>query len=244
MKRVIITLIFLFITLTSQGQLNVLSWNIQMRPIVLFPDKQLQRSVYINEFLQDYDIVVLQEAFEKRCLPILKPGFKHVIYPTKFNHSVSNGLMVLSKYKIEYYESISFDSCQGFDCLASKGATLFQITKDSIKYQFITTHLQSGSGKSFDRIRLTQIRQIKDLMLKNWSFGVRQVLMGDLNQNNGVVNFENILNLKNCNSDGCTWFSGTETQLLDYILSNFELSTFSIETVELSDHFPIRVIIE
>jgi len=244
MKRVLTTLLFLFMALQSQGQLNVLSWNIQMRPIWLFKNHQLERASFINEYLQDYDIVVLQEAFEKKCLPILTPGFNHVIYPSKQDKQISNGLLILSKYKIEYSETIFFDSCIGIDCVASKGATLFQITKDSIKYQFITTHLQSGNGKSFDKIRLSQIRQIKELMLKNWSFGVRQILIGDLNQNKGVEKFERLLNLKNCNENGCTWFSGTETQLLDYILSNFELSTFSIETVQLSDHFPIRVIIE
>ena len=167
-----------------------------------------------------------------------------MIYPSKKGKPISNGLFILSKYPIEYSETIYFDSCSGFDCIASKGATFFQITKDSIKYQFITTHLQSGDGKIQDKIRLSQIKQIKELMLKNWSFGVRQILIGDLNQKCGVDKFEKILNLRNCNWDGCTWFCGKETQLLDYVLSNFELTTFSIETVELSDHFPIRVIIE
>ena len=69
------------------------------------------------------------------------------------------------------------------------------------------------------------------------------MLLGDLNQNEGSNKFEEILNLKNCNTEGFTWFSDTKTQLLDYIFSNFEIETFSIETVELSDHFPIRVII-
>jgi endonuclease/exonuclease/phosphatase family metal-dependent hydrolase len=151
--------------------------------------------------------------------------------------------MILSKYPIDFYKTIYFDSCRGFDCLSSKGATLFQITKDSIKYQFITTHLQSGDGVKNDDIRLSQIRQIKKLMTDNYHIGVNQMLLGDLNQNEGSNKFEEILNLKNCNTEGCTWFSDTKTQLLDYIFSNFEIETFSIETVELSDHFPIRVII-
>lgn len=216
-----------------------------MRPIWLFPfDRQITRSDYINQFIQDYDVVVLQEAFEERCHRIIRPGFKQVILPSKFNHSISNGLMILSKYPIDFYQTIYFDYCSGFDCLSSKGATLFQITKDSIKYQFITTHLQSGDGVKNDHIRLSQIRQIKKLMTDNYHIGVNQMLLGDLNQNKGVNKFEEILNLRNCNTEGCTWFSNTKTQLLDYIFSNFELETFSIETVELSDHFPIRVIIK
>jgi|694.fasta_scaffold107345_6 endonuclease/exonuclease/phosphatase family metal-dependent hydrolase len=244
MKYYLLTLVFLLTPLLSLCQLNVLSWNVQMRPIWLFPfDRQITRSDYINQFIQDYDVVVLQEAFEKKSHRILRPGFNQVILPSKFNHSISNGLMILSKYPIDFYKTIYFDSCRGFDCLSSKGATLFQITKDSIKYQFITTHLQSGDGVKNDHIRLSQIRQIKKLMTDNYHIGVNQMLLGDLNQNEGSNKFEEILNLKNCNTEGCTWFSDTKTQLLDYIFSNFEIETFSIETVELSDHFPIRVII-
>lgn len=246
MKRILITITFLLISLLSLGQLNVLSWNVQMRPIWLFPfDKQIERSNYINQFCyQDYDLVLIQEAFEKKCYSILTRNFTEVILPSKFKKSISNGLMILSKYPIDFSQTIYFDSCRGIDCVASKGATLFQITKDSIKYQFITTHLQSGDGIKNDIIRLSQIRQINQLMSDNYAEGIKQILIGDLNQNKGIEKFEEILNLSNCNSDGCTWFSDTKTQLLDYILSNFEIETFSIETVELSDHFPIRVIIK
>lgn len=246
MKRVLITLTFLLISLLSLGQLNVLSWNIQTRPIWLFPfDKQISRSNYINQFCyQDYDVVLLQEAFERKCYPILTRNFTEVILPSKYKKSISNGLMILSKYPIDFYQTIYFDSCRGIDCVASKGATLFQITKDSVKYQFVTTHLQSNDGSKNDLIRLSQIRQIKDLMVRNYQLGVKQILIGDLNQSAGIEKFEEILNLNNCNTDGCTWFSDTKTQLLDYIFSNFEIETFSIETVELSDHFPIRVIIK
>lgn len=216
-----------------------------MRPIWLFPfDKQVQRSQPINQFSQDYDVVLFQEAFEKKCHSILSQEFSHIIYPNKFKHSVNNGLMILSKIPIDFYENIYFDSCRGLDCLSSKGATLFQITKDSIKYQFVTTHLQSGDGLKNDLVRLSQIRQIKQLMIDNYQEGVKQILLGDLNQSSGIQKFESILNLNNCNTDGCTWFSDTKTQLLDYIFTNFEIETFSIETVELSDHFPIRVIIK
>ena len=245
MKRFLLTLMFLIITLLSYGQLNVLSWNIQMRPIWLFPfDKQVQRSQFINEFCQDYDVVLFQEAFEKKCHSTLNQNFNQIIYPSKFERSINNGLMILSKYPIDFYKTIYFDSCRGFDCLSSKGATLFQITKDSIKYQFISTHLQASDGFKNDLIRLSQILQIKQLMIDNYQVGVKQILLGDLNQSSGIQIFESILNLNNCNTDGFTWFSNTKTQLLDYIFTNFEIETFSIETVELSDHFPIRATIK
>ena len=245
MKYYLLTLVFLLTSLLSLGQLNVLSWNVQMRPIWIFPfDKQITRAGFINQFCQDYDVVVFQEVFEKRCQLILEQNFYNVVLPSINKRIASNGLMVLSKYPIDFYQTIYFDSCRGIDCVASKGATLFQITKDSIKYQFVTTHLQSNDGSKNDLIRLSQIRQIKDLMSRNYQLGVKQILIGDLNQSLGIEKFEEILNLNNCNTDGCTWFSDTKTQLLDYIFSNFEIETFSIETVELSDHFPIRVIIK
>jgi len=243
--KLFFTIIFLLISFLSFSQLNVLSWNVQMRQIKLFPfDKQIKRSEIINQFLQDYDVVVLQEAFEIKCQSILRNNFHYIILPTKSKKIESNGLMILSKHPIDFYQTIYFDSCYGFDCLSSKGATLFQITRNNSKYQFITTHLQSNDGYKNDLIRVSQIRQIKKLMFLNYEKDINQILLGDLNQKEEVRKFEELLNLKNCNTDGFTWKFHKKKQLLDYVFSNFELKTFSIETVELSDHFPIRIIIE
>lgn len=223
------------------AQLSVISWNVQLRPIWIFPfDSQIERSMQINKFIIDNDIVVLQETFESKCFDILTPGFQFKILPSGVNHLVSNGIMILSKLPIDFYQVITFENCSGFDCLSPKGAVLFQITRDSTKYQFIATHLQSGEGRVKDLIRISQIKQIKDLMCSNFKVGIKQIVLGDLNQSNGVDKFEEILELKSANGDGFTWFSGRKTQLLDYVLSDFRLDNFSIERVELSDHYPIK----
>lgn len=242
--RALFSLAFMILTLLGWSQINLLSWNVQMRPTWLFPfGNQISRSTQISDYIQKFDVVVLQEVFEKKCYDNLSKKFDYIIQPSKSDGKATNGLLILSRYKIDYFETIYFDLCKSFDCLSDKGATLFQITIDSIKYQIINTHLQSGDGEKNDFIRKSQINQISQLMNKYYLNGVRQILMGDLNQSDGAVEFEKILNLNNCNSTGCSWYSETKTKLLDYVLTNFELDAFSIGDIKLSDHYPIQVVI-
>jgi len=232
--------ILLFISLESYSQINMISWNIQMRPEVFFPkENKIYRLESINNYLQIYDIVLLQESFEENSFKFITNGFEHIIYPSKNNSIVSNGLLIMSKIKIDFYDIIHFKDCSGFDCLSSKGSVIFQITKNSEKLLIINTHLQSDEGDKNEKIRKNQIKEISDLIEKYRKNDHKIILMGDMNELNNIILFENISNLKNCNFEGSTW----QDQLLDYCFSNFDF-IFKIEDSKLSDHLPITVLID
>lgn len=246
MSRVILVILFLVSSLVSYSQINLLSWNIYMRPSWLFHNNQLDRSYLIRDYISKYDIVLLQEAFDKKSQKIIKSDFKYVILPEKNKNFISSGLMILSNIKIDFYETIYFDSCCGFDCLASKGATLIQVTKNSYTYQIISTHLQSDDGIKEDIIRKSQVLQILDLMNKYKIDSIPQILIGDLNQSvNSVYLFSECLNLNNCNLNGFSWKSKqNKTKLIDYVLLNYDNALFNIDNnIELSDHYPLSLIL-
>ena len=64
-------------------QLKVLTWNVFLRPrAILWGDHQAARAQEMVKLLQaeDYDVVVLQEAFDQRSIRILTEGLR-VDYP-------------------------------------------------------------------------------------------------------------------------------------------------------------------
>lgn len=211
-----------------------------MRPELIFPnDNKNEKLISINNYLQIYDIVLLQESFEENSFKFITNGFEHIIYPSKNKSIVSNGLLIMSKIKIDFYDIIYFKDCSGFDCLSSKGAVIFQITKNSEKYLIINTHMQSDEGDKNEKIRKNQIIQISEIIEKYINFDHKIIIAGDMNEFNNILLFENIFNLKNCNFEGST----CENQLLDYFFSNFDFN-FKIENSKLSDHCPITISID
>ena len=180
--------ILLFISLESYSQINMISWNIQMRPETFFPkENKIFRLESINNYLQIYDIVLLQESFEENSFKFITNGFEHIIYPSKNKSIVSNGLLIMSKIKIDFYDIIYFKDCSGFDCLSSKGAVIFQITKNSEKFLIINTHLQSDEGDKNEKIRKNQIKEISDLIEKYRKNDHKIILMGDMNELNNII---------------------------------------------------------
>lgn len=242
MKKVLIIILFAIYSNSITAQINVLSWNIKMRPIVIFPfDQQIKRSKEIQLIIKDFDIVLLQEVFETKTYKYLDSSFNYVIYPSKNDKLTSNGLMLLSKYPILSYANIYFDDCCGTDCLASKGATLAKIDILGDKYIFINTHLQANEGEYNDEIRLSQLKQIKTLLNLNRTINTETVIIGDFNQTHSLNVFENVLELNNCNLIGYSWVWKGDKELLDYVFSNSQISEFSLVDFKLSDHLGVII---
>lgn len=224
------------------AQINVLSWNIKMRPIIIFPlDQQIKRSEKIQLIIKDFDIVLLQEVFETKTYKYLVSGFNYVIYPSKNGKLTSNGLMLLSKYPILSYKNIYFDDCSGTDCLAAKGATLAKIGILGDEYIFINTHLQADGGEHNDIIRLSQLKQIKTLLNSYETVNTETVIIGDFNQTHSLNLFENVLELENCNLTGHSWAWKGDKELLDYVFSDSQILEFSLVDFKLSDHLAITL---
>jgi endonuclease/exonuclease/phosphatase family metal-dependent hydrolase len=173
-----------------EQQLKVLTWNVFLRPrAILWGDYQSARAREMVQLLQeeDYDVVILQEAFDGRSLRILTEGLKehfpYFILPEKRNFFHTNsGLLVLSRLPFEKVDRVFFDQCTGADCMADKGAVLVQVTKGGRTYQVIGTHAQAEEGRKYAEIRAHQYGQIREALLEaHVQEGVTQLVVGDLN---------------------------------------------------------------
>jgi endonuclease/exonuclease/phosphatase family metal-dependent hydrolase len=169
------------------SSLNVLSWNIFMRPAGLFWDGQLERAKHIGALLKDseYDVVLFQEAFGKKSMKLLKEAlggtFPYEITPANNGKIFNNGLWVLSRVPIDNIQHIFFNACAGVDCGASKGAVFFEVEKDGHTYQLLNTHLQAEEGRKNEAVRARQFTQMFNLLEANVKTGVLQLVAGDMN---------------------------------------------------------------
>lgn len=180
-------------TAEYQPQLKVLSWNIYLLPRLIRKVGQLERSKIIAEklLLADYDVIVFQEAFDKRSRNILWNIIKE-IYPyevgpvneerNKFFSITNGGVWIVSKHPLKTVGSILFDDCKGFDCGSRKGALMVEVEKDGIAYQVIGTHMQADDSPKKEDIRNKQLLQIKTQLVDTYHRdGVPQLLCGDFN---------------------------------------------------------------
>ncbi|MCF8257107.1 MAG: sphingomyelin phosphodiesterase [Flavobacteriales bacterium] len=169
------------------GTLNVLSWNIFMRPAGLFWNGQVERAKHIGALLKDseYDVLLFQEAFSKKSQKVLREAlgseFPYEILPEGNGKFFNNGLWVLSRVPIENAVTFFYDQCMGVDCGAAKGAVFFEVKKDGFAYQLVNTHLQSEDGPEQIGIRNSQFAQIEQLLEKEAREGVLQLVAGDMN---------------------------------------------------------------
>lgn len=230
---------------TDKGTpVNILSWNIYMRPRIGFHDGQVKRASEIVKELKDknYDVIVFQEAFDNKARNIIWKGLKEK-YPYqsgapkhKYFFKVSTGVFIISKLPLEMIEHIYYSECGGSDCFAVKGAALVNVTKNGKVFQIIGTHLQAANGKkkTGTEIRKIQYDEINAKLLAPYKKeGVPQFLVGDLNTkksnedayNNLIKELEmedgEISGTKQFTSDGTTndfKDADNEPKLIDYVL--------------------------
>ncbi|MFY9311531.1 MAG: sphingomyelin phosphodiesterase [Bacteroidia bacterium] len=172
--------------------LNILTWNLYMRPRIGFHDGQVKRAPEIAKQLidKDYDVIVFQEAFDNKARRILWKHLKEK-YPYqsgspkhKYFFKVSTGVFIVSKHPLKVIDDIYFSDCGGSDCFAVKGAVLVSLVKNNHKIQIVGTHLQAANGKkkTGTEIRKIQYDEIVNKLLKPYAEpGVPQFFAGDLN---------------------------------------------------------------
>lgn len=171
-------------------KLQILTWNVFLRPRHLFwPDAQVDRTHDIIETLRDqqFDVLVFQEAFDRKCVKILvnelKDLYPHAVLPERNNPiNLTNGILILSKHPVSLVDRILFRDCAGYDCMADKGAVLVEFSKDGRQYQIVGTHAQAEVGRRFQQIRAEQYARIREELLEvHRTPGVPQIVVGDMN---------------------------------------------------------------
>lgn len=168
---------------------KVLSWNVYMLPKPIKLSLQKTRTKIIPAQLKEtnYDLIFMQEAFmgsfRSHLRTAMKASHPHTYYLKnhKFPLPVfGSGLFVLSKYPVKLIDHIYFRQCTTADCLASKGAAMIEIMlPDQQLVQVVNTHLQATQNAG--AIRMKQLGQIHQMLLRNRKENVPQFLIGDLN---------------------------------------------------------------
>lgn len=185
---------------------KILSWNIQMLPRILLPVKKSPalRAKLIAEKIKadDIDIVVFQEAFDKKSRRILKRNLKHD-YPyhagpyskNPLPFFTNSGNKIYSKYPIKkiWKKPYKWKEKQGHDKFARKGCLMVELELPDKKHiQVLGTHLQAGGSIEVRHSQYKQIRNFIDRYQKNY---VPQIICGDFNtQKSDDLNYKIMLN--------------------------------------------------
>jgi exonuclease III len=155
-------------------KIKILQYNIRARPRYITPwDKVVYRCQEFLKFLENeinnLDLIVLQEVFDSRARNLLKDYFVdkdwHIFGSTQVM-IISGGIFIASKFKFISVLEEKFINCSLQDCLASKGMCYAKIkVTDFFNYNVIGTHLQDGDT-DLGNTRRYQISQMREFIEK------------------------------------------------------------------------------
>lgn len=146
----------------NANELAVLTYNTQIWPLYgqvggIIMNNPARRTEDIAERVNDYDIVTVQEFFEKdyraRFSQFLQAYLPYHVGPVSDMRPLNSGVVIYSRWPIAKEESMTYKQCAGLDCGASKGVSYALIYKYGVPYHIFSTHLQAGSEPdgSFNR---------------------------------------------------------------------------------------------
>lgn len=182
--------------LEQSVDLQILTWNIQLLPVVFWPfhwrfrSKQCIRIPWITSHLneQDYDVIVFQEIFSKsmtrKIRKQLKSEYPYQVRPQnkKCTLKFSDGVLIVSKIPIKEIDYVFFEDGYGNNRTSNKGCVIVEGEKEGIPFQLLGTHLQSMNEEEAHEVRESQSRQMKTALLdKHFDAQVPQFIAGDLN---------------------------------------------------------------
>lgn len=183
------------------NSLRILSYNIKMLPRMLAHLKHhpIKRAKLIPQsILEDtVDIVVFQEAFDRKAIRILKKKLEQT-YPytvgpansKRPSFKVSSGVWMISKFPIHELGTVDFKECEKEDCMARKGALLVEGTWNGKKIQVMGTHAEAGGSMD---LKKGQFYEMQELVNKHKTESVPQFFCGDFNTRKGTALYDTLL---------------------------------------------------
>jgi len=178
-------------TVTPGGPetLNVLAYNVYMRPTSLFRNGQEIRARLLAENLHGYDVLVFSEAFDDDARRILLQGLQSE-YPHRtrilgadHGFEQDGGVIIVSRWPIEAQDQRPFGNlCSGTDCSADKGVLYARIAKGGRRYHVFGTHTQADPDARSAAIRRPQFQLIREFIdSKRIPATEAVIIAGDLN---------------------------------------------------------------
>lgn len=155
--------------------IRILSYNVMGIPL---PGVDHSRYAVIGQILREQqdlgiapDIVLLQEMFHERTRELIaRAGYPFVVYgPKAKGIQISAGLVILSRYPVEWQGSGIYRSCVSWDCLARKGFVFARVRLPSGEGLLLgNTHLNAdlesdpvSSPQSPSHVRQKQLAEMK-----------------------------------------------------------------------------------
>lgn len=177
----------------AERPLRILSYNIQLLPrwIAHLGHGPVKRSRLLPEKLvaDSLDIIVFQEAFDKRCVRLLRKGleayYPYVVGPAndrKHSIKLNSGVMMFSKVPLKFVDEVDFTECEKEDCFARKGALLAEADWHGKPIQILGTHKEAGGSTT---LKTGQYLEILGMIRRHTRPGVPQLLCGDFNIRKG-----------------------------------------------------------
>lgn len=150
------------------NSVNILAYNIFMRPRSLFHNDQSDRAEVLPSKLRDFDILVLSEVFDDGIRGRLRDDlaaeyrWQTPVLGSDRGVEQDGGVVIFSRWPITHVAERRFeDVCTGDDCKADKGVLYARIDKRGHVVHVLGSHTQAGSGGSERSKRADQFRIIK-----------------------------------------------------------------------------------
>jgi len=157
--------------------LNVLTYNIYMKPTSISRTWQAQRGDLLPAYLHNYEVIIFNEAFDDdiraKLISALTPVYPHrtTILGSDRVLDQDGGVIIVSKWPIidekERLFRLYGNPCTGFDCNADKGVKYAKVCKEGYPFHIFGTHTNAkqDSQSFFARYKQFQIlRQFVDDM--------------------------------------------------------------------------------
>ncbi|OZJ02574.1 hypothetical protein BZG36_04197 [Bifiguratus adelaidae] len=162
---------------------SILLWNVWMLPWKLSDNQTVARATHIAPILQDYDIVILNEAFTHKDLLTSSTtsimSF-HTLGRRAWYSIFDSGVVIISKYPCVHCVSQHFSAVTHWDMMASKGIILCRLDIAGTEVGVYGTHMQAGDRPVDQDARRAQALQVAEFINRH-SEGRKVVLGGDLN---------------------------------------------------------------
>ena len=203
---------------------------------------------------------------KNRLVKRLINTYPYIQHPIKkgIGIKLSNGIMILSKYPIDYKFHIRFEDSEGNDKMAQKGCVLISVELNNNEWLIAGTHLNSTSHE----IRNLQYQQIKNEIIDPYfSDTIPFILAGDLNTTKNTSSFAKMMDLFQLNCSDLnekrpftydsqnSWNQPNYNVWIDYLLHNLDQQKimehyiirptmqFKNKTMDLADHYGIALTI-
>ncbi|MEZ5009940.1 MAG: T9SS type A sorting domain-containing protein [Chitinophagales bacterium] len=176
--------------LNDPNIMNVLAYNTYMLSVPIALSDQGTRAQHIDEAVHDLDAILIQEVFDNSAratlLAQLAPEYPYqtdvVDLPNIYE---DGGVMIVSRWPIEYTAQMVFNNCLDADCLSNKGVMYARINKLGKKYHLFSTHQnaqQVAGDAAFVNVRNLQMQQFNAFIdAQNIPVDEAVIFGGDMN---------------------------------------------------------------